>query len=147
MTAERPAPRTSLPATWDPVQRKPSLRAWPNTRREGKGREGKGREGKGREGRGKGEGREGEATHRNDGRTARHDGWKRGIARWKVAGDDRVSYMVDTSSISALHLAIKVPYFSHSGHKNEKVTNYLPPRLSRPSQTLPAALGESPQIA
>eukprot|EP01052_Picozoa_sp_SAG31_P072106 SAG31_NODE_31067_length_372_cov_1.732601_1_plen_39_part_10 len=33
-------------------------------------------------------------------------------------------YMVDTFSISALHLAIKVPYFSHSGHKNEKVTNY-----------------------
>eukprot|EP01052_Picozoa_sp_SAG31_P034064 SAG31_NODE_3926_length_3746_cov_1.757609_1_plen_44_part_10 len=33
--------------------------------------------------------------------------------------------MVDTFSISALHLAIKVPYFSHSGHKNEKVTNYL----------------------
>eukprot|EP01052_Picozoa_sp_SAG31_P073831 SAG31_NODE_32894_length_350_cov_1.031873_1_plen_88_part_01 len=29
---------------------------------------------------------------------------------------------VDTFSISALHLAIKVPYFSNSGHKNEKVT-------------------------
>eukprot|EP01052_Picozoa_sp_SAG31_P011496 SAG31_NODE_652_length_13181_cov_14.268155_5_plen_83_part_00 len=28
----------------------------------------------------------------------------------------------DTFSISALHLAIKVPYFSDSGHKNEKVT-------------------------
>ena len=28
----------------------------------------------------------------------------------------------DTFSISALHLAIKVPYFSNSGHKNEKVT-------------------------
>eukprot|EP01052_Picozoa_sp_SAG31_P024508 SAG31_NODE_2091_length_6465_cov_2.429626_1_plen_45_part_10 len=26
--------------------------------------------------------------------------------------------MVDTFWISALHLAIKVPYFSHSGHKN-----------------------------
>eukprot|EP01052_Picozoa_sp_SAG31_P023807 SAG31_NODE_1986_length_6725_cov_3.779505_6_plen_160_part_00 len=34
-------------------------------------------------------------------------------------------YMVDNFSISALHLAIKVPYFSNSGHKNEKVTNYL----------------------
>eukprot|EP01052_Picozoa_sp_SAG31_P017433 SAG31_NODE_1192_length_9459_cov_15.271581_6_plen_100_part_00 len=32
---------------------------------------------------------------------------------------------VDTFSISALHLAIKVPYFSNSGHKNEKVTSYL----------------------
>eukprot|EP01052_Picozoa_sp_SAG31_P070148 SAG31_NODE_28991_length_402_cov_1.155116_1_plen_65_part_10 len=31
----------------------------------------------------------------------------------------------DTFSISALHLAIKVPYFSNSGHKNEKVTPYL----------------------
>eukprot|EP01052_Picozoa_sp_SAG31_P018301 SAG31_NODE_1292_length_8967_cov_2.998985_2_plen_183_part_00 len=31
----------------------------------------------------------------------------------------------DTFSISALHLAIKVPYFSNSGHKNEKVTSYL----------------------
>eukprot|EP01052_Picozoa_sp_SAG31_P015001 SAG31_NODE_951_length_10810_cov_3.083652_5_plen_173_part_00 len=31
----------------------------------------------------------------------------------------------DTFSISALHLAIKVPYFSNSGHKNEKVTFYL----------------------
>eukprot|EP01052_Picozoa_sp_SAG31_P048157 SAG31_NODE_9951_length_1206_cov_1.357724_2_plen_184_part_00 len=28
----------------------------------------------------------------------------------------------DTFSISALHLSIKVPYFSNSGHKNEKVT-------------------------
>eukprot|EP01052_Picozoa_sp_SAG31_P045872 SAG31_NODE_8550_length_1431_cov_2.201201_1_plen_161_part_00 len=28
----------------------------------------------------------------------------------------------DTFSISALHLAIKVLYFSNSGHKNEKVT-------------------------
>eukprot|EP01052_Picozoa_sp_SAG31_P010409 SAG31_NODE_569_length_14020_cov_11.049565_16_plen_98_part_00 len=28
----------------------------------------------------------------------------------------------DTFSISALHLAIKVPYFSNSGHKNEKAT-------------------------
>eukprot|EP01052_Picozoa_sp_SAG31_P033446 SAG31_NODE_3782_length_3884_cov_1.601057_4_plen_86_part_00 len=28
----------------------------------------------------------------------------------------------DTFSISALHLAIKVPHFSNSGHKNEKVT-------------------------
>eukprot|EP01052_Picozoa_sp_SAG31_P010429 SAG31_NODE_571_length_13998_cov_4.346212_11_plen_143_part_00 len=37
----------------------------------------------------------------------------------------RETYMVDTFSISALHLAIKVPHFSHSGHKNEKVTNYL----------------------
>eukprot|EP01052_Picozoa_sp_SAG31_P033230 SAG31_NODE_3729_length_3943_cov_6.130593_1_plen_144_part_00 len=34
--------------------------------------------------------------------------------------------MVDTFSISALHLSIKVPYFSNSGHKNEKVTPYLP---------------------
>eukprot|EP01052_Picozoa_sp_SAG31_P017070 SAG31_NODE_1153_length_9640_cov_2.830206_11_plen_76_part_00 len=34
-------------------------------------------------------------------------------------------YTCDTFSISALHLAIKVPYFSDSGHKNEKVTNYL----------------------
>eukprot|EP01052_Picozoa_sp_SAG31_P045636 SAG31_NODE_8409_length_1457_cov_1.311487_4_plen_45_part_01 len=31
----------------------------------------------------------------------------------------------DTFSISALHLAIKVPYFSNSRHKNEKVTSYL----------------------
>eukprot|EP01052_Picozoa_sp_SAG31_P008153 SAG31_NODE_404_length_16109_cov_10.686696_9_plen_241_part_00 len=31
----------------------------------------------------------------------------------------------DTFSISALHLAIKVPYFSNSGHKNEKVTSHL----------------------
>eukprot|EP01052_Picozoa_sp_SAG31_P049435 SAG31_NODE_10827_length_1093_cov_0.996982_1_plen_128_part_00 len=31
----------------------------------------------------------------------------------------------DTVSISALHLAMKVPYFSNSGHKNEKVTPYL----------------------
>eukprot|EP01052_Picozoa_sp_SAG31_P009907 SAG31_NODE_531_length_14413_cov_7.712659_9_plen_80_part_00 len=31
----------------------------------------------------------------------------------------------DTFSISALHLAIKVPCFSNSGHKNEKVTSYL----------------------
>eukprot|EP01052_Picozoa_sp_SAG31_P024338 SAG31_NODE_2063_length_6535_cov_7.578931_3_plen_135_part_00 len=36
-----------------------------------------------------------------------------------------ISYMVDTFSISALHLSIKVPYFSNSGHKNEKVTSYL----------------------
>eukprot|EP01052_Picozoa_sp_SAG31_P037173 SAG31_NODE_4759_length_2974_cov_1.820522_3_plen_168_part_00 len=42
---------------------------------------------------------------------------------WFVAAD--VLHMVDTFSISALHLAIKVPYFSHSAHKNEKVTNYL----------------------
>eukprot|EP01052_Picozoa_sp_SAG31_P070541 SAG31_NODE_29416_length_395_cov_1.942568_1_plen_43_part_10 len=28
----------------------------------------------------------------------------------------------DTFSISALHLSIKVPYFSNSRHKNEKVT-------------------------
>eukprot|EP01052_Picozoa_sp_SAG31_P004504 SAG31_NODE_187_length_20848_cov_22.521953_10_plen_117_part_00 len=28
----------------------------------------------------------------------------------------------DTFSISALHIAIKVPYFSNSWHKNEKVT-------------------------
>eukprot|EP01052_Picozoa_sp_SAG31_P009368 SAG31_NODE_490_length_14932_cov_9.350300_5_plen_70_part_00 len=35
------------------------------------------------------------------------------------------SINVDTFSISALHLAIKVPYFSNSGHKNEKVTSYL----------------------
>ena len=34
----------------------------------------------------------------------------------------------DTFSISALHLSIKVPYFSNSGHKNEKVTSYLPDR-------------------
>eukprot|EP01052_Picozoa_sp_SAG31_P036376 SAG31_NODE_4530_length_3159_cov_2.970915_2_plen_101_part_00 len=33
----------------------------------------------------------------------------------------------DTFSISALHLSIKVPYFSNSGHKNEKVTPYLGP--------------------
>eukprot|EP01052_Picozoa_sp_SAG31_P019750 SAG31_NODE_1454_length_8278_cov_7.030688_3_plen_597_part_00 len=33
----------------------------------------------------------------------------------------------DTFSISALHLAIKVPYFSNSGHKSEKVTSYLAP--------------------
>eukprot|EP01052_Picozoa_sp_SAG31_P027991 SAG31_NODE_2666_length_5273_cov_2.404716_4_plen_45_part_00 len=31
----------------------------------------------------------------------------------------------DTFSISALHLAIKVPHFSDSWHKNEKVTPYL----------------------
>eukprot|EP01052_Picozoa_sp_SAG31_P028096 SAG31_NODE_2682_length_5257_cov_9.066693_5_plen_87_part_00 len=31
----------------------------------------------------------------------------------------------DTFSISALHIAIKFPYFSNSGHKNEKVTSYL----------------------
>eukprot|EP01052_Picozoa_sp_SAG31_P041784 SAG31_NODE_6433_length_2022_cov_2.040562_1_plen_45_part_10 len=31
----------------------------------------------------------------------------------------------DTFSISALHLSIKVPYLSNSGHKNEKVTSYL----------------------
>eukprot|EP01052_Picozoa_sp_SAG31_P002548 SAG31_NODE_90_length_26410_cov_175.663981_25_plen_108_part_00 len=37
----------------------------------------------------------------------------------------------DTFSISALHLAIKVPYFSNRGHKNEKVTSYLPSRLLR----------------
>eukprot|EP01052_Picozoa_sp_SAG31_P033479 SAG31_NODE_3790_length_3878_cov_1.766931_6_plen_82_part_00 len=30
----------------------------------------------------------------------------------------------DTFSISALHLSIKVPYFSNGGHKNEKVTPY-----------------------
>eukprot|EP01052_Picozoa_sp_SAG31_P076250 SAG31_NODE_35517_length_322_cov_0.856502_1_plen_96_part_10 len=30
--------------------------------------------------------------------------------------------MVDTFSISALHLSIKVPYFSNSGHTNEKAT-------------------------
>eukprot|EP01052_Picozoa_sp_SAG31_P043129 SAG31_NODE_7088_length_1792_cov_1.588895_2_plen_155_part_00 len=35
------------------------------------------------------------------------------------------AYMVDTFSISALHIAIKVPYFSNSGHKNEKVTSCL----------------------
>eukprot|EP01052_Picozoa_sp_SAG31_P053200 SAG31_NODE_13516_length_864_cov_1.070588_1_plen_82_part_10 len=34
---------------------------------------------------------------------------------------------VDAFSISALPLAMKVPYFStNSGHKNEKVTSYLP---------------------
>eukprot|EP01052_Picozoa_sp_SAG31_P025048 SAG31_NODE_2171_length_6265_cov_3.765326_4_plen_62_part_00 len=33
--------------------------------------------------------------------------------------------MVTLFSISALHLAIKVPYFSESGHKIEKVTPYL----------------------
>eukprot|EP01052_Picozoa_sp_SAG31_P077599 SAG31_NODE_36989_length_308_cov_0.985646_1_plen_39_part_01 len=31
-----------------------------------------------------------------------------------------VSIKVDTFSISALDLSIKVPYFSNSGHKNEK---------------------------
>eukprot|EP01052_Picozoa_sp_SAG31_P026551 SAG31_NODE_2415_length_5732_cov_7.567016_3_plen_67_part_00 len=41
-------------------------------------------------------------------------------------------YTCDTFSISALHLAIKVPYFSHSGHKNEKVTNYLVVRHQLP---------------
>eukprot|EP01052_Picozoa_sp_SAG31_P014698 SAG31_NODE_922_length_10976_cov_8.838742_6_plen_166_part_00 len=51
--------------------------------------------------------------------------------RYSVPGGQRFpqsamqSYMVDTFSISALHISIKVPYFSHSGHKNEKVTNYL----------------------
>eukprot|EP01052_Picozoa_sp_SAG31_P020540 SAG31_NODE_1548_length_7914_cov_5.353423_12_plen_145_part_00 len=39
----------------------------------------------------------------------------------------------DTFSISALHLSIKVPYFSNSGHKNEKVTSYLATRRPRPS--------------
>eukprot|EP01052_Picozoa_sp_SAG31_P020183 SAG31_NODE_1507_length_8072_cov_7.986580_3_plen_235_part_00 len=34
----------------------------------------------------------------------------------------------DTFSISALHLAIKVPYLSDSGHKNEKVTQRSPRR-------------------
>eukprot|EP01052_Picozoa_sp_SAG31_P006708 SAG31_NODE_311_length_17866_cov_7.010750_4_plen_58_part_00 len=33
--------------------------------------------------------------------------------------------MFGNFSISALHLSIKVPYFSNSGHKNEKVTPYL----------------------
>eukprot|EP01052_Picozoa_sp_SAG31_P013360 SAG31_NODE_801_length_12013_cov_23.812070_21_plen_205_part_00 len=36
--------------------------------------------------------------------------------------DPRPPLKDDTFSISALHLAIKVPYFSNSGHKNEKVT-------------------------
>eukprot|EP01052_Picozoa_sp_SAG31_P033315 SAG31_NODE_3746_length_3928_cov_4.375555_5_plen_100_part_00 len=35
-------------------------------------------------------------------------------------GDD--SLKGDTFSMSALHLAIKVPYFSNSGHTNEKLT-------------------------
>eukprot|EP01052_Picozoa_sp_SAG31_P010408 SAG31_NODE_569_length_14020_cov_11.049565_15_plen_106_part_00 len=39
----------------------------------------------------------------------------------------------DTSSISALHLAIKVPYFSNSGHKNEKVTPLTVTRPLEPS--------------
>eukprot|EP01052_Picozoa_sp_SAG31_P020736 SAG31_NODE_1572_length_7850_cov_28.848794_7_plen_420_part_00 len=38
-----------------------------------------------------------------------------------------VTTQVDTFSISALHLAITVPYFSNSWHKNEKVTSYLLP--------------------
>eukprot|EP01052_Picozoa_sp_SAG31_P018926 SAG31_NODE_1360_length_8638_cov_55.988055_2_plen_134_part_00 len=43
----------------------------------------------------------------------------------------------DTFSISALHLAIKVPYFSNSGRKNEKVTSYLGCALQeRPLVTL-----------
>eukprot|EP01052_Picozoa_sp_SAG31_P029464 SAG31_NODE_2931_length_4898_cov_2.527818_2_plen_95_part_00 len=37
----------------------------------------------------------------------------------------RAAIQVDTFSISALHIAIKVPDFSNSGHKNEKVTSYL----------------------
>eukprot|EP01052_Picozoa_sp_SAG31_P022433 SAG31_NODE_1785_length_7278_cov_4.205321_5_plen_155_part_00 len=42
----------------------------------------------------------------------------------------------DTFSISALHLSIKVPYFSNSGHKNEKVTSYLAARsVRRPGET------------
>eukprot|EP01052_Picozoa_sp_SAG31_P029874 SAG31_NODE_3010_length_4788_cov_4.266098_6_plen_114_part_00 len=36
----------------------------------------------------------------------------------------------DTFSISALHLVMKVPYFSNSGQKNEKVTSYLHRRKS-----------------
>eukprot|EP01052_Picozoa_sp_SAG31_P040558 SAG31_NODE_5902_length_2264_cov_2.222633_1_plen_50_part_10 len=35
-----------------------------------------------------------------------------------VRGVRRNPIKVDTFSISALHLAIKVPYFSDSGHKN-----------------------------
>eukprot|EP01052_Picozoa_sp_SAG31_P029417 SAG31_NODE_2922_length_4906_cov_8.279800_5_plen_343_part_01 len=35
----------------------------------------------------------------------------------------------DTFSISALHLSIKVPYFSNSGHKNEKVTTLTESRI------------------
>eukprot|EP01052_Picozoa_sp_SAG31_P009027 SAG31_NODE_467_length_15267_cov_13.792919_3_plen_106_part_00 len=43
-----------------------------------------------------------------------------------MASDDlRPLTQGDTFSISALHLAIKVPCFSNSRHKNEKVTPYL----------------------
>eukprot|EP01052_Picozoa_sp_SAG31_P033313 SAG31_NODE_3746_length_3928_cov_4.375555_3_plen_112_part_00 len=42
----------------------------------------------------------------------------------------------DTFSISALHLAIKVPYFSNSEHKNEKVTSYLLPLIFEANRTL-----------
>eukprot|EP01052_Picozoa_sp_SAG31_P046564 SAG31_NODE_8957_length_1357_cov_1.663752_1_plen_236_part_00 len=46
----------------------------------------------------------------------------------------------DTFSISALHLAIKVPYFSNSGHKNEKVTALtVRPTLGNPGPS--CALG------
>eukprot|EP01052_Picozoa_sp_SAG31_P005462 SAG31_NODE_240_length_19407_cov_29.686140_16_plen_321_part_00 len=50
------------------------------------------------------------------------------------------SYMVDTFSISALHLSIKVPYFSNSGHKNEKVTSYLPPVSAVPPASSPCTV-------
>eukprot|EP01052_Picozoa_sp_SAG31_P018078 SAG31_NODE_1265_length_9070_cov_5.167205_4_plen_423_part_00 len=46
-------------------------------------------------------------------------------AAWRLQEAPRGSLIHDdTFSISALHLSIKVSYFSNSGHKNEKVTSY-----------------------
>eukprot|EP01052_Picozoa_sp_SAG31_P007392 SAG31_NODE_352_length_17229_cov_9.658669_17_plen_78_part_00 len=46
--------------------------------------------------------------------------------------------MDDIFSISALHLAIKAPYFSNSGHKNEKVTTLTPPTSQMRSRNVAA---------
>eukprot|EP01052_Picozoa_sp_SAG31_P011039 SAG31_NODE_616_length_13519_cov_2.372876_1_plen_149_part_00 len=50
----------------------------------------------------------------------------------------------DNFSISALHLAMKVPYFSNSWHKNEKVTPLTGPGMSKCAPTRPlAAVGQT----
>eukprot|EP01052_Picozoa_sp_SAG31_P012686 SAG31_NODE_747_length_12395_cov_129.196405_2_plen_169_part_00 len=46
--------------------------------------------------------------------------------RTTAARPGRTTLKGDIFSISALHLAIKVPYFSNSGHGNEKVTTLTP---------------------
>eukprot|EP01052_Picozoa_sp_SAG31_P033464 SAG31_NODE_3786_length_3882_cov_2.127941_3_plen_248_part_00 len=63
------------------------------------------------------------ATARRPPRRGRWPSAAQGLGH-SVGGHICASIHGDTFSISALHLAIKVPYFSDSGHRNEKVTPY-----------------------